>query len=163
MESGLRGAQIWLRKFISSNFWVKFHAWAAQQGDKYHEEIAAVNASLGLVKVRFLKHLSYKGAVRLPEWCPDDWEHWKCPATGQRYADLSNKLYLEFLLSVWPTALEELGISNPETGGDLLEALLGWYFVLTKENNLSLCNEADDFIAMLEQGLLYMFALKVVD
>ena len=100
MESGLRGAQVWLRKFIPANFWVKFHAWAVQGGDKYHEEIAEMNALLGLVKASFLKHLSYKGAVRLPEWCPDDWEHWKSLATGQRYADLSNKLYLEFMLSV---------------------------------------------------------------
>ena len=38
---------------------------------------------------------------------------WIDPAIGQRYADLTNKLYLQFLLSVWPTALEELGISNP--------------------------------------------------
>ena len=163
MESGLRGAQIWLRTFIPANFWVKFHEWGMQQGHKYHKEIVEVNASLGLVNATFLKHLSYKGAVRLPEWCPDDWGHWTCLATGQRYADLGNEVYLEFLLSVWPAALEELGISNPETGGDLLEALLGWYFALTIERNMCLGNEADDFVAMLEQGLLYMSALKVVD
>ena len=86
---------------------------------------------------------------------------WIDPAIGQRYADLTNKLYLQFLLSVWPTALEELGISNPETGGDLLEALLGWYFVLTIEDNRSLGDEADDFIALLEQGLVYMYALQL--
>ena len=88
---------------------------------------------------------------------------WIDPAIGQRYADLTNKLYLQFLFSVWPTALQELGISNPETGGDLLEALLGWYYRLTVEKNESLGDKADDFIAMLEQGLLYMFAMNVVD
>ena len=98
----------------------------------------------------------------MPEWCPEDWEHWKCPATGQRYGDLGNKLYLQFLLSVWPTALEELGISNAESGGDLLEGLLGWYFILTTENNVSLPNEVHDFVAMLEQAVLYMFALQEV-
>ena len=88
---------------------------------------------------------------------------WIDPAIGQRYADLTNKLYLEFLRSVWPTALSELGISNPETGGDLLEALLGWYYRTTVELNESFGDKADDFIQMLEQGLLYMFAMNVVD
>ena len=134
-----------------------------EQGAKYQEKIEERNALLGLVRASFLKHLSYAGAVRLPEWCPDDWVQWKCPATGQRYADLTNKVYLEFLRSVWPRALEELGISNQETCGDLLEALLGWYYVLTIENGLALGNEADDFIAMLEQGLICTYALKEMD
>jgi hypothetical protein len=161
---GLLGARSWLQKNIDSSFWVRFHNWGVQQNIIYRQKIEAVSAAWSLgPAVSFLKHLSYKGAIRLPEWCPDDWESWRCPRSGKRYADLTNELYLEFMKYVWPTALRDLGISNAVTAGDLLEALLGWYYALKVENGSDSGMTADDFIAMLEQGALCMYALREVE
>ena len=56
------------------------------------------------------------------------------------------------MMLVWPDSLRELGISNESTAGDLIEALLGWHYILTIKRGQTLNDCAKDTISMLELG-----------
>ena len=45
----------------------------------------------------------------------------------------------EFMMLVWPDSLRELGISNESCAGDLIEALLGWHYILTIKRLYIVC------------------------
>ena len=61
--------------------------------------------------------------------------------------------------AVWPDSLRELGISNASTAGDLIEALLGWHYILTIERGQTMGDLANDTIEMLELGAVAVCAL----
>ena len=136
-------------------------AWFEELNLAHRDRIAEQNRRDDLTaKKSFLKRVSYNGAVRLPRWCPDDWTAYMCPTTRQQYGELGNKTYTKFMQSVWPRALEELGMSNQSNIGDLLEALLGWNYTLTIERGQNTSDMATDTIGMIERGVLAMYALN---
>ena len=142
----------WLRKNISSKFWIDTHLWMVEMNQTYREEMIEMNHQMGLNERKsLLKHLSYSGAVRLPEWCPPTWMTWKCEATQQSYIDVTNQVYLEVMQSCWPAALEALQISDKECVGDLVEAVLGAYYILTVRRGWQFDFLVEDFIVMLER------------
>ena len=118
----------------------------------YREEMTEMNRQMGFSERKsLLKHLSYSGAVRLPEWCPPTWMTWKCEATQQSYIDVTNQVYLEVMQSCWPAALEALQISHKECVGDLVEAVLGAYYILTVRRGWQFDFIVEDFIVMFER------------
>ena len=74
------------------------------------------------------KRLSHRGA--LPTFLPTDPVHWTDPRTGQGYFDPGNAVYKQAVQYACPQFLEETGMSNEETIGDVIEALLGCYLAI---------------------------------
>ena len=65
----------------------------------------------------------------------------------------------ELMMLVWGDSLRELGISNESCAGDLIEALLGWHYILTIKRGQTVGNLANETIEMLEPGPLAVWAL----
>ena len=76
---------------------------------------------------------------------------WKCEAEQQSYMDVTNQIYLEVMRSCWPEALESLQITDKETVGDLVEAVLGAYYILTVRRGWHFDFIVEDFIVRLER------------
>jgi len=74
------------------------------------------------------KRLSHRGA--LPTFLPTDPVYWTDPRTGQGYFDPGNAVYKQAVQYACPQFLEETGMSNEETIGDVIEALLGCYLAI---------------------------------
>ena len=160
LRAQLDGAHSWLAQNVKGKFWVDMKAWFDEQNQTYRDLLCSRNIRDGLSEHKtFLKRTSYAGAVRLPTWCPDGWTTYTCPVTNRRYGDLGNATYLEFMMLVWPDSLRELGISNESTAGDLIEALLGWHYILTIKRGQTVGDLANDTIEMLELGAVAVCAL----
>ena len=89
--------------------------------------------------VTYRKFLSYFGAVRIPKTSHGRLKserHWVCPTTGTAYMDPTNAIYAMVFKLCWPDTLEELYMSNKETIGDLVEALLGWFYLTNVTHHL---------------------------
>jgi len=125
----------------------------------YREQLILVNIRQGLSERKsFRKLVSYAGAVRMPEWIDAGWTCW-VHDNGTRYMDVGNYHYAAVFTRAWPTVVERHNLSNNETVGDLIEALLGWYFVRTELRGHRLTDFCDDTIAMLEQACVAQWAL----
>ena len=84
------------------------------------------------------------------------------PVSQTRYADLTNGAYLEVMRSCWRSSVDVLNISNAETAGDLVEAILGWYYILTVRRRTRFDVLVDDFIVMLERACLGVYIKNVI-
>ena len=76
----------------------------------------------------YRKILSYHGAVRIAA----SHERFIEPhciahidADGTKYMDPGNATYFDFFEKTWPNTLRAMGLSNKETVGDMIEAMLG--------------------------------------
>ena len=131
----------WLKKNISSKFWIDSYYWMVEMNITCREEMKDLNRRMGFSERKsFLKHLSHNGAVRLPKWAPENWSTWKCEAEQQSYMDVTNQIYLEVMQ-----------ISDKECVGDLVEAVLGAYYILTVRRGWQFDFIVEDFIVMLER------------
>ena len=110
--------------------------------------------SCNVKNLTFKKWLSYHGAVRalapLKHLFVDHKWAYICEHTGERYFDPTNAVYRSVLMECWPQAMSNLGLSNPETIGDLAEALLGFAWLRTKGRQQQLGPIAEDVIEQLE-------------
>ena len=79
------------------------------------------------------KYLSHRGA--LPTLLPTDPVMWTDEKTGQAYFDPGNWVYKQSVKYACPEFLEATGMSNAETIGDVLEALLGSCFVIQETHD----------------------------
>ena len=82
--------------------------------------------------------------------------------TGERFLDPSNCVYHAAFKEVWPSA--DVG-TDQETVGDLVEAFLGWAWVLRKLErhgrvNTMLPGIAHDVIHLLETMFLAEYSLR---
>ena len=121
-----------LKREVPSEFWLEvFHHF--NTCNQKEERMRTLKATYGLgLAVTYRKFLSYFGAVQIPKTSHGRLEsHWVCPKTGTAYMDPTNAIYAMVFKLCWPDTLEELNKSNNETIGDLVEALLGWFY-LTK-------------------------------
>ena len=62
------------------------------------------------------------------------------------------------MMLVWSNSLLELGISHESTAGDLIEALLGWHYILTIKRGQTVGDLANETIEMLELGAVAVCA-----
>ena len=149
----LDAARTWLRKNIASKFWDRAHEWMVEMNYKHREDIHRYNERNGHSRSKsLLKNLSHAGAIRLPDWAPEKWTCYECPVTKTNYLDVRNKNYNEVMQTCWPHAMQELGITNDETAGDLVEATLGYYYFLTVKRCIELDVVVLDFVIMLERA-----------
>ena len=134
-----------------------------EKNQTWREEIKDLNRRMGFSERKSLmKHLSHHGAVRLPEWAPENWSTFKCDAEHQHYIDVTNEIYMDVLRSCWPEALEALQITDKESGGDLVEAVLGAYYVLRVRRAWQFDFIVEDFIVMLERICIGTYVQSVI-
>ena len=153
----------WLQKNISSKFWIDSYHWVIEMNITCREEMKDLNRRMGFSERKsFLKHLSHNGAVRLPKWAPENWSCWKCEAEQQSYIDVSNQIYLEVMRSCWPEALESLQMTDKETVGDLVEAILGAHYILRVRQGWEFDFIVEDFIVMLERLCICTYVQSVM-
>ena len=84
---------------------------------------------------RPMKFLSHFGAVRVRESGArkiDSSFLWLDTEAGMGYIDVMNYNYSLVLDWIWPGALASVNITNIKTKGDIVEGLLGWYFLRQK-------------------------------
>lgn len=119
--------------------------------------MARINRALGYRENKsFLKHVSYVGAIRVPDAFPDKEISWRDPDTGERYLDPGNAVYCAAFRSVWDQVIPE---RNQKTIGDLIEAMLGWAWtkrVRHGELDSPLC---EAFLKWLETLILVQYTL----
>ena len=119
--------------------------------------MVAINEALGYkAEKSFLKHASYNGAIHVPNDCPDNLVSFIDKKSGDRFVDPGNWVYCDVFKKVWPNVTF---ISNEETVGDLVEAILGLAWV-KNDRGQTLSPEAEDFVNMLEQACLSEFSLQ---
>lgn len=120
----------WLQTNVPAAFWTKFKDYFDQINIDKRAELVEINRKLHYKDSKsFGKHGSYSGGVKVPEEFPRGRESFVCPYTGDRYLDVTNAVYTEVFRLAWPTALP--GFTNKETVGDVLEALLGYWYQKT--------------------------------
>ena len=102
----------------------------------------------------YKKILSHYGAVRVDRlyrrlvednfaaWLDDD---------GTAYMDVGNDIYTRMFERTWPGAMMSLGLSNPETIGDCIEAILGFGW-LHRRAKRPLPNIANQVIREIEKA-----------
>ena len=147
-----------MRRNIPESFWEKAHAEFCKINMLNRAKMVAYNRRLGLKDEKsFLKHASYNGAIQVPPDFPDYLIAFIDKKTGRRFCDPCNSVYRDVFLSVWPNVM---WMSNKETVGDLVEAVLGlaWTKVDLGE---TLGPEAEDFVKIVEQACLSEYLLRL--
>ena len=147
-----------MRRNIPESFWEKAHAEFCKINMLNRAKMVAYNRRLGLKDEKsFLKHASYNGAIQVPPDFPDYLIAFIDKKTNLRFCDPCNSVYRDVFLSVWPNVM---WMSNKETVGDLVEAILGlaWKKVDMGE---TLGPEAEDFVKMIEQAVLSEYLLRL--
>ena len=105
--------------------------------------MVAINRALGLKDEKsFLKHASYNGAIHAPNDFPDNHIAFIDKKSGDRFVDPTNRVYCDVFKTVWPNVTF---MSNEETVGDLVEAILGLAWV-KNDRGQTLSPEAEDFV-----------------
>ena len=142
----------WLRRTVQAVLWDRFHEKFVELNLDHREELKVINARLGLKPSKsFLKHASYCGAVRAPADY-DGKVSCYCNIKNQAYLDVNTYNYASFFRYVWPTAAA--AAYNDETAGDLVEAVLGLHWAHHVHGNRAFCDAAENFVYVLEMGLL---------
>ena len=147
-----------MRRNIPESFWAKAHAECCEINMLNRARLRDYNRRLGLkAQKSFLKHASYNGAIQVPPDFPDDLIAFIDTKTNLRFCDPCNSVYRDVFLSVWPNVM---WMSNKETVGDLVEAVLGlaWTKVDMGE---TLGPEAEDFVKIVEQACLSEYLLRL--
>ena len=147
-----------MRRNIPESFWAKAHAEFGNINMLNRARLREYNHRLGLkAQKSFLKHASYNGAIQVPPDFPDDLIAFIDTKTNLRFCDPCNSVYRDVFLSVWPNVM---WMSNKETVGDLVEAILGLAWI-KNDRGETLSLEAEDFVKMVEQACLSEYALRV--
>ena len=141
-----------MRHNVGFNFWTKVKTFSEQVDADNRERMSSINSALGLKEnKRFQKHVSYLGAVRAPGHAAGQDISYICPYTAVMYTDVGNWVYKEVFFQAWPEAREVY--SDPETVGDIVEFVLGWYYCMTVQRGIVFAGIAVDFIEILEAAL----------
>ena len=165
LEAELRNTTRSLREACPAEFWESFRIWQLAMQELNQAEIEKHNASLGQVRTNFLKHLSYRGAVRLPPSMSDCKQLvWACSKTSQRYMDCLNSNYAEMFKMAWPrssfAALSAFPSMGDEKLGDYIEALMGWHYIRTVDNGEHIDHIAEDLVILIEAASLAKWCLS---
>ena len=159
-QSILQTCESWLRSKVPSHFWILTHArWCAANQNAVQLQRLREILCPG-VQSSYRKILSYFGAVRIPTSYKDlvppgdiGWiEH------GDVFVDPSNAIYSSVFLRIWSAAATTLGLTNKETIGDFIEALLG-YSYLVNHVRQPISVDAIDVVAMLEKACFAEYVL----
>ena len=146
-----------MRRNIDDSFWLRVHSEFCNINLLRRAEMVAINRALGLKDEKsFLKHASYLGAIHVPNDFPDNLIDFIDKKSGDRFVDPGNWVYCYVFKRVWPNVTF---MSNPETVGDLLEAILGLAWVMN-ERGQTLSPVAEDFLQILEQACLSEYSLQ---
>ena len=149
------GAIRWLQAAIPISFWENAHNRFCEIDELRRADIVRINAALGLSeKKRFLKLVSYQGAVRVPANYPKKglWFDETCSGWAM---DPGNWVYKKVFLRAWPTVTF---VSNESTIGDLIEAMLGLAWA-HRARNIVIPEIAREFIRLLEHAIWTEYVL----
>ena len=144
---------------IPTEFWTIFHTNVNYYGhdDRNHRWIRQMYHTCGEEtpqSVRPLKFLSKFGAVRCrSSGIPRSGAHWIDDDTGMGYIDVSKAIYSFVLDWIWPG----LTFTNPGTRGDIVEANLGWSFLVQKYGRQPRSNMSVEFILDLDRVLWHVW------
>ena len=120
--------------------------------------MVAINRALGFKDEKsFLKHASYNGAIHVPNGFPDNLIDFIDKKTGHRFCDPCNAVYCDVFKKVWPNVT---WMSNAETVGDLVEAILGLAWTKSDRGE-RISPEAEDFVKCVEQACLSEYLLRL--
>ena len=116
-----------LQRIVPPDFWFTFR-WRClhhARDPANHVRITAECALQGWsTNMSGIKFLSYYGGVSCRGEIPPCYI---CPHTGSEFFDPTNRVYNALFRLVWPTSVPN--ITNDETVGDLIEALLGFAYI----------------------------------
>ena len=152
-------SESWLRlRDMPTEFWTLFHTNVFHYGYEVHMPwIRQVYHTTGETTPRSvspLKFLSKFGAVRVrSSGIPRSGAHWIGDDTGMGYIDVSNAIYSFVLDWIWPG----LTFTNPGTRGDIVEASLGWSFLVQKYGRQPRSNKSVEFILDLDRVLWHVW------
>ena len=112
----------------------------------------------------YTKILSHYGAVRVDgifrNLVEDNLAAWLDPC-GTAYMDVGNDLYTRMFERTWPCAMMSLGLSNHETIGDCIEAILG-FGRLHRRAKRALPNIANQVIREIERACFALWVLEEI-
>ena len=146
-----------MKRHIPDDFWCRVHTELCDINMRKRAEMEAINQCFGFKKEKsFLKHVSYCGAIRVPDDFPKALIKYTNKKTGERFLDPTNAIYCDVFKAVWPNVTF---ISAPGTVGDLIEALLGLAWA-KKHRGETLLPKQDDFVQMIEQLTLSEYSLQ---
>ena len=146
----------WLQSNIPANFWDRVNEAFCNINQQRRSEMEGINYAKGLSgHVSFMKHVSYVGAVRVPNTFPGNHLSWTDPKTGQGFLDPSSKAHLDAFRAVWPNTMT---VQNQQTIGDLFEAVLGLAWAM-QDQGLALPTVAQDFVRYVENLILAEYSL----
>ena len=112
----------------------------------------------------YRKILSHYGAVRVDgvfrNLVEDNLVAWLDPC-GTAYMDVGNDIYTRMFERTWPGAIMSLGLSNHETIGDCIEAILGFAW-LHRRAKRPLPNIANEVIREIERACFALWVLEEI-
>ena len=143
-----------LCRFVPNEFWAMCENMWIDQNLKYRDILKEYNAAWGLSERKSLrKHVSYWGAVKLPEWAM----LWSDP-TYPGYADVTNDVYAFVFKKLWPKS--HISRYANRTIGDFIEALLGWYIYWTTKEGAEFKEIVHLVVDHLNMALLSEWVLR---
>ena len=144
-----------LRSLVPQDFWGKMCEHFTRSQEEHKGQLAHLNAEQGVKATRTLrKWYSYYGACRIlssPAHLPH-WGFFRCPHTQVEYVDLGNRTYKAVMTAAFPQACRTMGWANEGTLGDLLESLLGYYYIKTVLHLKPASVEEQDVVAAIEKA-----------
>ena len=155
----------WLRANVPTRFWELFKNHLVDANIRHREELKEINRNLKLSeKTSLLKHMSYYGAIEIPDAVPDgsarvDFTMVEVDGTRRNFIDPGNRCYIIVFRQLWPAGLPF--ITDPETLGDCVEAFLGYHWTLTNERLFTFSDIIEDIVQMLTKAVFSFWALDV--
>ena len=157
-------AVTYLKQTVPVQFWMIMKAKFEESGLKNQEALQRYNRNVNASIYRSLrKWYSYFGACRItqdtPWWFTNQNAFW-CIWSFTFYVDLGNAVYRRLMTDAWPSLTEHM--SNAETLGDCLEALLGLFYIKKVLYNRRISALEDTIITAIEVAAFSLSLLMEV-
>ena len=139
-------------------FWLRFRDLLDDGNQQHREQLEVTNSINGFHRNKtLLKNLSHLGAVRIPQGATLVRGHLLFEDEVHTYLDPGNAVYKKVWVAAWPEGPELLGISNPETIGDLVEAFLGYHWHRVIMGRMFIPGLSIDMVQELESALFWSY------
>ena len=158
----------WLQLRVPDRFWkLTIEYW---RDTNEHPDMDRLRELMMVsAKKPYLKILSYCGAVRVPEQflylVGDEFVTWR-DDDGTCYIDVTNRVYSIMFRCTWPNVLTVFGLSNEESIGDCVEALLGYAWLCRRQRLVGradpLPNLAHEIISAIEAACFAFWVLDTI-
>ena len=148
-------AKQFLVRMIPGAFWELLHDRFTWYG---HEDVAIKSRWQAAGETSPIKWLSRCGAIKVRQSMPRNLICWIDPQTHVAYFDALNKHYSAVFDELWPRCFSN--ISNYAVKGDLMEAFLGYGFMMDTGIHRSWGNLQKSILAALDTYIYYTYVAR---